>query len=100
MDEGFVSWVLEQMHVHGVTPQPSVAAAWQAFGDLRHRPESFLDALRILAHTVTPGEDTDAMFHAIVWTKRDSLPDRELTALEDLGPLAQRIFSRIATHEG
>ena len=46
------------------------------------------------------GEDTDAMFHAIVWTKRDSLPERELTALEDLGPLAQRIFSRIATHEG
>ncbi len=100
LDEGFVSWVLEQMHAQGVTVHPSAAAAWQAFRELGHRPEPFLDALRILAHTVKPGEDTDAMLRAIVWTKRDSLADRELSALEDLGPLAQRIFNRIATHEG
>jgi hypothetical protein len=100
LDEGFVEWVLEQMHTQRVTVQPTRAAAWQAFRDLGHRPEPFLDALRILAQTVRPGEDTDAMLRAIVWTKRDSLADRELTALEDLGPLAQRIFSRIATHEG
>lgn len=100
LDEGFVSWVLEQLYAQGVTVQPSRAAAWQAFRDLGHRPEPFLDALRILAHTVKPGEDTDALFRAIVWTKRDSLADRELSALEDLGPLAQRIFSRIASHEG
>ena len=100
LDEGFVAWVRDQMHAQSVTVQPSAAAAWQAFQDLGHRPEPFLDALRILTQTVQPGEDTDAMFRAIVWTKRDSLADRELTALEDLGPLAQRIFSRIATHEG
>ena len=100
LDEGFVSWVLEKMHAQGVTVQLSSAAALQAFRDLGHRPEPFLDALRILAHAVKPGEDTDAMFRAIVWTKRDSLADREFSALEELGPLAQSIFSRIATHEG
>ena len=100
LDEGFVSWVLGQLQTQRVTAQPSHAAAWQAFQDLGHRPEPFLDALRILAHTVKPGEDTEAMLRAIVWTKRNSLADRELSALEDLGPLAQLIFNRIATHEG
>lgn len=100
LDEGFVSWVLEQMQAQGIAVQPSPAAAWQAFRDLGHRPEPFLDALRILDHTVKAGEDTDAMLRAVVWTKRASLADRELAVLEDLGPLAQRIFSRIASHEG
>src|SRR5487761_1857984 len=80
-------------------PTPSSAATWQAFRDLGHRPGPFLDSLRILAHAVKPGEDTDAMLRAVVWTKRESLADRELAVLEDLGPLAQRIFSRIASHE-
>jgi hypothetical protein len=100
LDEGFVTWVLEQIRAQGVPVQPSPAAAWQAFRELGHRPEPFLDALRILAHAVKPGEDTDAMLRAVVWTKRESLADRELAVLEDLGPLAQRIFSRIASHEG
>jgi hypothetical protein len=100
LDEGFVTWVLEQMQAQGITVQPSPAAAWQAFRELGHRPEPFLDALRILAHAVKPGEDTDAMLRAVVWTKRASLADRELAVLEDLGPLAQCIFSRIASHEG
>ncbi len=100
LDEGFVTWVLEQMQAQRVSVQPSPAAAWQAFRDFGHRPEPFLDALRILAHAVKPGENTDAMLRAIVWTKRESLADRELAVLEDLGPLAQRIFGRIATHEG
>lgn len=100
LDEGFVSWVLEQARSQGIIVQPSPAIAWQGFRDLGHRPEPFIDALRILAHTVNSGDDTDAVFRAIIFTKRESLADRELSALEDLGLLAQLIFNRIATHEG
>ena len=72
----------------------------EAFAGALNLDYPVLDALRILDHTVNPGEDTDAMLRAIVWTKGDSLADRELSALEDLGPVAQRIFNRIAAHEG
>lgn len=100
LDQGFVSWVLEQARSQGIKVQPSPGAAWQGFRDLGHRPEPFIDALRILAHTVNGGENTDAVFRAVIFTKRESLADRELSALEDLGLLAQLIFNRIATHEG
>jgi len=100
LEQDFVAWVLEQMRAQGTGVPPSPDAAWQAFRDLGHRPEPFIDALRILTHTVRPGENADAIFRGIVWTKRESLADRELGALEDLGPLAQAIFSHIANHEG
>ena len=99
LDQGFVSWVLELARSQGIVVQPSSAASWQGFQDLGHRPEPFIDALRILAHTVNPGDDTNAVFRGIIFTKRESLADRELGALEDLGLLAQLIFNRIATHE-
>ena len=100
LDEGFVSWLLQQLSAQDNIARPSTAAAWRGFQDLGNRPEPFLDALRILAHTVKPGEDPDALFRGIIFAKRDSLAERELGALEDLGALAQLIFNRIATHEG
>lgn len=100
LDQGFVSWVLELARSQDIVVQPSSDAAWQGFQDLGHRPEPFIDALRILGHTVKPGDDSDAVFRGIIFTKRESLADRELGALEDLGLLAQLIFNRIATHEG
>ncbi len=100
LDEGFVSWVLERLRAQGEPIHPSLSAAWQGFKDLGHRPEPFIEALRILSHTVKQGDDIDAIWRGIVWAKRDSLADRELAALEDLGPLAQLVFNRIAAHDG
>ena len=100
LDEGFVSWVLERLRTQGETIHPSSSAAWQGFKDLGHRPEPFIEAQRILSHTVQPGDDIDAIWRGIVWAKRDSLADLELAALEDLGPLAQLVFNRIAAHDG
>ncbi len=95
--DDFVTHVLARLRLQGSKTAPSDAVAAQAFKDLRSRPEELLGALRVLAHSLPAGENPDNALGIIVATMRAGIANAELLRIQELGPLAEVIFERIAS---
>ena len=99
LGDDFVAYVLTRLRLQGSKATPSEAVAAQAFKDLSSRPEELLNALRVLAHSLPAGAGPDATLQIIVATVRAGIASAELVQIQDIGPLAEGIFDRIASSE-
>ena len=94
--------------------RPSLSSALQASLHLNHealrsglflsgvrrigtRPEELLNALRVLAYSLPVGAGPDATLQIIVATVRAGIANAEFVRIQELGPLAEGIFDRIAS---
>jgi len=95
----YVQYLFERLRTSD-TLLPSQAAAIKGFNELRNRPEDLMIALQTLNHVEASRADRDAVFLGIVAAQRTQQADKELWALERLGPLAEVVFERIASNSG
>jgi AAA domain len=96
----YVQYLFERLRRTSDTLLPSKAAAIEGFNDLRNRPEDLAIALQTLNHVEVSSADPDAVFRGIIAAQRTQQADKELWALERLGPLAEVVFERIASSSG
>ncbi|MBM3105786.1 ATP-binding protein [Pseudomonas sp. V1] len=96
----YVEYWLKRLHEDGVKSLPSLAVAVEAFKTLGNRPEELIRAFRQLAHTPTSGASPDQVLQVIAATLRSAAADVELSKVEEMGGLAQAIFSRVASAKG
>ncbi len=96
LDADYVAHLLERLKAEGMTVQPSLDVATQAFRTLGARPEELLRALRELRSLLPPQADPDAYLPVIAGTLRSTAADVELMKVEQLGALATAVFERIA----
>ncbi|MEY2687221.1 MAG: hypothetical protein RL375_1419 [Pseudomonadota bacterium] len=90
----FVQWQLERIAASPGVILPSLDAACQGFELMGNRPEELLKALvQLQANHAAP---PDQAFPIICATLATAAADVELRTLDDLGPLAQAIYARIA----
>ncbi|MBK6850337.1 MAG: hypothetical protein IPG93_01675 [Burkholderiales bacterium] len=90
----FVQWQLGRIAASPGVILPSLDAACQGFELMGNRPEELLKALvQLQANHAAPPDQT---FPIICATLATAAADVELHALNDLGPLAQAIYARIA----
>jgi hypothetical protein len=99
LGDDFVAHVLARLRLHGSQAAPSHAVAARAFKDLGSRPEELLNALRVLSHSLPAGAGPDATLQIIVATVRAGLANSELLRIQEIGPLAELVFDRIASSE-
>jgi hypothetical protein len=97
LGDDFVAHVLSRLKLQGGNTAPSHAVAARAFKDLGSRPEELLNALRVLAHSLPAGAGPDATLQIIVATVRAGMANSELLRIQEIGPLAEAIFDRIAS---
>jgi hypothetical protein len=97
LGDDFVENVLTRLKLQGSKAVPSHAVAAQAFKDLGSRPEELLNALRVLAYSLPAGSRPDATLQIIVATVRAGMANAELMRIQEIGPLAEGIFDRIAS---
>jgi hypothetical protein len=97
LGDDFVADLLARLKRQGSKAIPSQAVAAQAFKELGSRPEELLNTLRVLAHTLPAGAGPDATLQIIVATVRTGIANAELLRIQELGPLAERVFDRIAS---
>ena len=97
LGDDFVENVLTRLKLQGSKAVPSHAVAAQAFKDLGSRPEELLNALRVLAFSLPAGAGPDATLQIIVATVRAGIANAEFMRIQELGPLAEGIFDRIAS---
>jgi hypothetical protein len=71
----------------------------QACKDLGSRPEELLNAFRVVVYSLPAGAGPDATLQIIVATVRAGIANAELVRIQDIGPLAEAIFDRIASSE-
>ena len=100
LDADYVEHLLGRLHAEGLTAQPSLQVATQAFRTLGARPEELLRALRELRALMPPGGDPDAILPVIAGTLRSTAADVELMKVEQLGALASAVFERVASADG
>lgn len=96
----YVLYLFERLRRTSNTMLPSEAAAIKGFNELRNRPEDLVIALQTLNHVEASSAHPDAVFLGIVAAQRTQQADKELWALERLGPLAEVVFERIASSSG
>ena len=99
LGDDFVAYVLTRLRLQGSKTAPSQVVAAQAFKDLGSRPEELLNALRVLAYSLPAGAGPDATLQIIVATVRAGIANAELVRIQEIGPLAESIFDRIASSE-
>jgi hypothetical protein len=99
LGDDFVANVLTRLKLQGSKAVPSHAVAAQAFKDLGSRPEELLNALRVLAYSLPAGAGPDATLQIIVATVRAGMANAELMRIQEIGPLAEGIFDRIASSQ-
>jgi hypothetical protein len=99
LGDDFVANVLTRLKLQGSKAVPSHAVAAQAFKDLGSRPEDLLNALRVLAYSLPAGAGPDATLQIIVATVRAGIANAELVRIQEIGPLAEGIFDRIASSQ-
>ena len=99
LGDDFVAHVLTRLKLQGSKAAPSHAVAAQAFKDLGSRPEELLNALRVLAYSLPAGAGPDATLQIIVATVRAGIANAELIRIQEIGPLAEVIFDRIASSQ-
>ena len=97
LGDDFVTHMLTRLSLQGGKAMPSHAVAARAFKDLGSRPEELLNALRVLAHSLPAGAGPDATLQIIVATVRAGIANSELLRIQEIGPLAEVIFDRIAS---
>lgn len=100
LDRDYVEYLLARLRAEGLTKQPSLEVATQAFRTLGARPEELLRALRELRSLLPAGGDPDAFLPVIAGTLRSSAADVELMKVEQLGALAKAVFERVAGADG
>lgn len=100
LDRDYVEYLLARLHAEGLTKQPSLEVATQAFRTLGARPEELLRALRELRSLLPAGGDPDAFLPVIAGTLRSSAADVEFMKVEQLGTLATAVFDRVAGAAG
>lgn len=99
LGDDFVAHVLTRLQLQGNKAMPSHAVAAQAFKDLGSRPEELLNALRVLALSLPAGAGPDATLQIIVATVRAGIANAELLRIQEIGPLAEVVFDRIASSQ-
>jgi hypothetical protein len=99
-DADCVAHVLQRLRTEGLTVQPSLEVATQAFRTLGTRPEGMLRALRELRALLPPGGDPDAFLPVIAGTLRSTAAGLEIMKVEQLGALAVTVFERVAGADG
>jgi hypothetical protein len=100
LDADYVAYLLARLGVEGLTRQPSLEVATQAFRTLGARPEEMLRALRELRSLMPAGGDPDDFLPVIAGTLRSTAADVELMKVEQIGVLATAVFERIAGADG
>ena len=100
LDADYVAHLLARLQAEGMTVQPSLAVATEAFRTLGARPEELLRALRELRALLPPGGAPDTILPVIAGTLRSTAADVELMKVEQLGALAMAVFERVAGAEG
>lgn len=100
LDNDYVEFWLKRLQSEGYTQLPSLDVAAAAFRTLGNRPEELIRAFGQLINTPTPDSDPDEVLPVIAATLRSAAADLELRKVEEIGPLAQAIFDRIASAEG
>lgn len=98
LGDDFVAHVLTRLKLQGARELPSQSVAAQAFRDLGARPEDLLNALLVLNRSLPAGADPDTALRVIVAAARAGVANAELVRLQELGPLAEVIFDRIASN--
>ena len=99
LGDDFVAHLLTRLRRQGGGALPSDVIAEQAFRDLGARPEELFNALRVLSHSLPANADPDSALQVIVATVRTGLANAELVRLQEIGPLAEVIFDRIASNQ-
>jgi hypothetical protein len=99
LGDDFVAHVLTRLRLPGSKAAPSHAVAAQAFKNLGSRPEELLNALRVLASALPAGAGPDATLQIIVATVRAGIANVELVRIQEIGPLAEGVFDRIASSQ-
>lgn len=100
LDRDYVEFWLNKLQQEGFPVMPTLDAACRAFNTLGNRPEELIRAFRQLANTPMAGQNPDQVLQVIAATLRAAAADVELTKVEELGPLAQAIFAKIAAADG
>jgi hypothetical protein len=100
LDADYVDHLLKRLRAEGMTTQPSLEVATQAFRTLGSRPEELLRALRELRVLLPPGGEPDAFLPVIAGTLRSTAADVEIMKVEQLGVLATAVFERVAGADG
>jgi hypothetical protein len=100
LDADYVAYLLARLGAEGLTQQPSLEVATQAFRTLGARPEEMLRALRELRSLMPAGGDPDAFLPVIAGTLRSTAADVELMKVEQIGVLATAVFERVAGADG
>jgi hypothetical protein len=100
LDADYVAYLLARLGAEGLTRQPSLEVATQAFRTLGARPEEMLRALRELRSLMPAGGDPNAFLPVIAGTLRSTAADVELMKVEQIGVLATAVFERIAGADG
>ena len=100
LDADYVAYLLARLGAEGLTQQPSLDVATQAFRTLGARPEEMLRALRELRSLMPAGGDPDAFLPVIAGTLRSTAADVELMKVEQIGVLATAVFERVAGADG
>jgi hypothetical protein len=100
LDADYVAYLLARLGAEGLTQQPSLEVATQAFRTLGARPEEMLRALRELRSLMPAGGDPDAFLPVIAGTLRSTAADIELMKVEQIGVLATAVFERVAGADG
>lgn len=97
LEKDFVDWLLREADL-GVRA-PSLDAAFECFIRLGRRPEELTKALVALQNMPT-FSNADQDLRAITEGVRQSAAAVELARVEDLGPLAQAVFSYVCDEGG
>jgi hypothetical protein len=100
LDADYVAHLLQRLRAEGLTAQPDLEVATQAFRALGARPEEMLRALRELRALMPAGGDPNAFLPVIAGTLRSTAADVEIMKVEQLGALATVVFERVAGVDG
>lgn len=97
LEKDFVEWLLKEADLN--KRAPSLNAAFECFTRLGRRPEELTKAL-IALQNMPVFSDADQDLRAITEGIRQSAAAVELARVEDLGPLAQAVFSYVCEEGG
>lgn len=97
LEKDFVEWLLKEADLN--KRAPSLNAAFECFTRLGRRPEELTKAL-IALQNMPVFSNADQDLRAITEGIRQSAAAVELARVEDLGPLAQAVFSYVCEEGG
>lgn len=95
----YIEFLLKNLAQDGFTRLPSKKVTVEAFKTLGNRPEEIIRALGVAIRSSNENTQPDDVLPAIALALRTAAADVELSKVEQLGPLAEAFFDRVARND-